>query len=394
MLSGMDAIRALVEASVEWATALRHEFHQHPELGYEEKWTSGRIQQVLTDLGVTHRGGWAGGTGVVARIPATLGLPTRTVALRSDIDALPIEEETGKPYASLTPGRMHACGHDGHITMLLMAARVLSQIEKRDRDVVLLFQPAEEGGAGAKRLVEEGALEGVDVVYGLHGWPTVPLGQVSTRVGPMMASATQFEIVVRGAGGHAAYPNLGIDPIVVAAQLILALQTLTSRVVDPFEPVVVTVGEVRAGHAHNVIPDEATLHGTMRTLSDVVQADLMKRIDQMAQHVCAAHGASVRVRWATDPYPVTWNHPEAVETLRRVATQCIGDAQVIEETYPSMAGEDFSFYGKQVPACFFFLGLNPDPQGSYPKLHTPCFDFNDNALPIGAQIMAGLGVSG
>jgi amidohydrolase len=396
----MPTIRALVEAALPDAIAFRHDLHRHPELGYQEERTSGKVREWLDRYGVGYRSGIAA-TGVLGYLPATTDPGSaRTVALRADMDALPIVEQTDLPYRSEHDGRMHACGHDGHTTILATTARVLAQLPERPQNVLFLFQPAEEGGAGGKRMVAEGALRGegvgqpADVVYGLHGFPSVELGQVSTRVGPLMAAATQFSIRVRGKGSHAAYPHLGVDPIVVGAQIVTALQTVASRTVSPLDSVVVTVGRVVAGVAHNVIPDEAVLDGTLRTLSDETEALARPTIERIATHVAAALGATAEVTWAKNPYPVTQNHPEATERMRAVAREALGEAQVVEERYPSMGGEDFSFYGREIPGCFFFLGLRPPGQPTYPNLHAPTFDFNDAAIPVGVTTMVDLALKG
>jgi amidohydrolase len=387
----MPTLTERIEALMPWATSVRHEFHRHPETMYEEWETSARIRRTLDEYEVPYTGGWAGGTGVVARISATVP-SARTVALRADIDALPIHEETGLEYGSENEGRMHACGHDGHTTILLTTARLLQSLPERAQNVVLIFQPAEEGGAGAKRLIEEGALNGVDAIYGLHGWPSGPLGTVSTRVGPVMAAAAQFQIEVSGRGGHAAYPHLAIDPIVVSAQIVVALQTITSRRMSPFEPVVVTVGRLEAGFAHNVIPTSAHLHGTVRALDDEVHAAVRRQVEDVATGIAKAHGAEARVEWEPNAYPVTSNDAEATRRFQTVAREELGEEGVRTEPQPSMAAEDFSFYGERVPACFFFLGLSAGAPS--PSLHAPNFDFNDAAMTFGVRLMAQLGLRG
>lgn len=397
----MPEIRPLIEEALPDALAFRHDLHRHPELGYQEVRTSGKVREWLDRFGIAYRAGMAGGTGVLGYLPATRDAAgARTVVLRADMDALPIIEETGLPYRSEHDGRMHACGHDGHTTILATTARILSQLEDRPQNVYFLFQPAEEGGAGGKRMVAEGALRGGDLgppaeaVYGLHGWPAVKLGTLTTRVGPAMAAATQFEIRISGRGAHAAYPHLGIDPIVVAAYLITALQTIASRAVNPLDSVVVTVGKVTAGVAHNVIPELAVLSGTFRTLRDETEAQTRMMVRRIAEHVALAHGATADVEFAADSYPATINDPVATERMRTVAREVLGEDNVREEAYPSMAAEDFSFYGRELPACFFFLGLRPEGQSTYPNLHAPTFDFNDAAIPTAVETMVNLALRG
>lgn len=397
----MPQIHPLIEEALPDALAFRHDLHRHPELGYQEERTSGKVREWLDRFGVTYRAGMAGGTGVLGYLPATERPESaRTVVLRADMDALPILEETNLPYRSEHDGRMHACGHDGHTTILATTARVVSQLAERPQNVYFLFQPAEEGGAGGKRMVAEGALRGADLgppaetVYGLHGWPSVEIGTVTTRVGPAMAAATQFEIRINGRGAHAAYPHLGIDPIVIAAYVITSLQTIASRTVNPLDSVVVTVGKVTAGVAHNVIPELAVLSGTFRTLRDETEAQTRRAVQRIAENVALAHGATAEVAFATDSYPATINDPVATERMRTIARETLGEERVREEAYPSMAAEDFSFYGREVPACFFFLGLRPREQPTYPNLHAPTFDFNDEAIPVGVATMVNLALRG
>jgi amidohydrolase len=386
-----DRIRDLIPDLVE----TRHDLHAHPELGYTEQRTSGVVRQLLSEWGIEHRGGLAGGTGVLARVPAT-SAGGGTVALRADMDALPIPELTGVPYASENPGLMHACGHDGHTSILLGAARTISQTTERANEVLFVFQPAEEGGAGGNRMCQDGVLDGrvlgkkVDVIYGLHGFPHAKIGQVSTRNGPLLAAAAQFQITITGKGCHAAYPHLGIDPIVVASHLIAALQTVASRSISPLDSVVVTVGKLEAGVAHNVIPDTAVLHGTLRTLLDETATVARAAVERIAHGTAEAFGATASVEWEKVPYPVTRNEATATERFRKIARDAIGAQKVLEEPTAHMGGEDFSFYGQHVPACFFFLGLIPEGQDSYPTLHSPRFDFNDDALPIGIELMCEL----
>ncbi|MGV3617656.1 MAG: M20 metallopeptidase family protein [Fimbriimonas sp.] len=380
---------------------MRHDLHRHPELGYEEVRTSERVRERLDAARIAYEGGLAGGTGVLGYLPATTDPATaRTVVLRADMDALPILEENELPYRSEHDGRMHACGHDGHTTMLATAAKVLAGLPERPQNVLFLFQPAEEGGAGGKRMVEEGVLHGrilglpAQAVYGLHGWPSVEVGNVTTRVGPAMAAATQFEIQIVGKGSHAAYPHLGVDTVMVAAAIVTALQTVASRTVNPLDSVVVTVGKIVAGVAHNVIPEEAHLHGTFRVLNDDTGVQVRQTIERIVTNTAQAHGATANIVWAPNSYPVTMNHPEATERMRAVARDALGEERVHEERYPSMAAEDFSFYGREIPACFFFLGLRPVGASSFPSLHAPTFDFNDDAIATGVETMVNLGLRG
>lgn len=394
MSSIRDGIRSQFPLDVE----IRHDLHRHPELGYKEHRTNSVVRGHLSDLGIEHRGDLAGGTGILAFLPATTPTPAKTIALRADMDALPILEDTGVEYKSETPGVMHACGHDGHTTILMATARALAQRSERPNDVLFLFQPAEEGGAGGQKMCQDGALAGkvlgrpADVIFGLHGNPWHPLGHVSTRVGPLMASATEIKILISGKGSHAAYPHLGVDPIVVAAHIVTALQSIASRAVDPLDSVVVTIGKIDAGVAHNVIADTATLVGTFRTLKDETYEFTKGRIEQIARNVALAFGATAHCEFAGS-YPVTINHPGATADFQRVATATLGQEFVHEELHPSMGAEDFSFYGREIPACFFFLGLRGADQATYPNLHAPQFDFNDLAIPTGVELFCELALS-
>ncbi len=385
-----EVILPLLPAAIE----IRHDLHQNPELGYQETRTSQVVRQELESIGIEFVGGLAGGTGVVGYLPATVD-GGKTVGLRADMDALPIHEETGLPYASKTPGCMHACGHDGHTTILLTVAKTLAATPERKNNVLFVFQPAEEGGAGAKKLCEEGVLQGkvigkpVDIMYGLHGSPFAMVGKVGTKAGPMMACATEIAIVIEGKGTHAAYPNSGIDPIVVLAHIVTALQTVASRTVGPLDSVVVTIGKIEAGVAHNVIPDTAKLSGTLRTLKSETDQIAQSRIRDIVQNVSAAFGAKGTVEFS-GAYPVVVNDSAATQCFFDVAKETLGDDNVFVIEEPSMGGEDFSFYGLEVPACFYWLGLKPTEDSVYPNLHSPKFDFNDDAIAVGVQVMVSL----
>ncbi|MBV6458995.1 MAG: putative hydrolase YxeP [Fimbriimonadaceae bacterium] len=372
----------------------RHDLHRHPEIAYEEERTSQRIKEELSRRNIEHKGGWAGGTGVVGWIPATRD-KAPTIALRADIDALPILENSGVPYTSTIPGRMHACGHDGHTAILLGVAETLLGQDDRPNNIQLIFQPAEEGGAGAKKMCDEGVLSGeafghrVEKIFGLHGWPAAPLGTAHSAPGPFMASADQFWITVEGEGGHAAAPHLGIDPIVVAAQIVTSLQTISSRVFDPTEAVVVTVAQFNAGTTTNVIPRTAELAGTVRTLTAASRDLAERRVREIANGIAASLGARVSITYERN-YPVTHNNAAAYETWKSVATSVVGQERVFRNERPTMGAEDFSFYGDHAEACFWFLGLCPPDRDGYPKLHADDFDFNDSAIETGVRVMTAL----
>jgi amidohydrolase len=370
-------------------TDIRHDLHRHPELAYEETRTSEVVQRELAAAGVAFVGGLAGGTGVLAHIPGGDGSP---LALRADMDALPIVEQTGLPYASETEGRMHACGHDGHTTILIGVARELakaSQAGTLGRPVTLIFQPAEEGGAGAKRMRDEGCLDGsiigppVDRIFGLHGWPALPLGVLASRPGPILASADGFEIRITGRGGHAAMPHLCVDPIAAAAAVIQSAQHIVSRRVDPIMGGVLSITRIEGGTTHNIIPESVYLQGTTRFLDPEAGIALHQGFDEIVSGVAAAHGCAAEIDWH-DGYPITFNAPEAYDYWDTVTAAAFSREQV-QTMGPVMGGEDFSYYGEQIPACFFALGLCPASEDSMPGLHHPSFDFNDDAIPLGIK---------
>ncbi|MBC7833525.1 MAG: amidohydrolase [Phycisphaerales bacterium] len=409
----MQRVRELIKAELADLAEIRHDLHAHPELAYQERRTSGVVVRELQKLGIIHKAGLAAlsggsGTGVIAHLPATrAGSSCGSIALRADIDALPITERTGAAYASKTAGLMHACGHDGHTANLIGVARVLSKIE-RPSPVTLIFQPAEEGGGGGKRLCDEGALDGegkgglgepVTRIYGLHGWPQLPVGVVASRPGPLLAATDNFTVTIKGTQAHAAYPHLAHDPIVAAAQLVTALQTIASRTVPPLQSVVVTIGIIKGGTARNIIPESASFTGTMRTLSADIRALARTRFFEICEHGARAMGCAATIDWE-EGYPVTENEPGATARFFEIARRIVGADRVAEVPEPSMGGEDFSYYGRHpiggitgaatVPACFFVLGVRPPDRTEYPSLHQPEYDFNDAALATGIEVMCGL----
>ena len=378
---------------------IRHDLHAHPQIRFEETYASALVQKNLAALGIEFRAGLAKGTGVLGYLPATENPEcAQTIALRADMDALPIHEETGKPYASTIPGRMHACGHDGHTTILLGVAERLAKASHRPNNVLFVFQPAEEGGAGGDLMVKEGCLNGsllgkkADFMFGLHGWTSVKLGHVATRVGALMASTDEFFVEMVGQGGHAAAPELSRDPIVAIAQFVTSVQQIASRNVDPFEQIVVTVGQIHGGTANNVIPMSAMVHGTIRTMNPEVRVMASERLRAVAHGVAAACNVSAEVT-INEGYPVVINEASAVERFLRVAKDTLGEQFVSDDAKPTMGGEDFAYYGAECPCCFYQLGLIPDGQDSYASVHTPHFDFNDDALVVGVQLMTALALS-
>jgi len=390
-----DRLRQLIADESSHATAFRRDLHMHPELGYEETRTAGKIRAALDDAGIRHADGLAGGTGTLAHLP---GEASHAVALRADIDALPIEEEGSPAWKSTIPGRMHACGHDGHATILTTTARVLARIAQETRlprPVTFVFQPAEEGGAGGKKMCEEGCLDGrvigprVERIYGLHGWTGFPVGVVGTKPGPLFACSDRFEITITGEGSHAAFPHQSRDPVLAAAQVILALQSIVSRNVDPLDSAVVSATIVRAGSAMNVIPSSATISGTARALTPDVRDLIERRFGEVTRAAASVHGCQADPRYIRG-YPVTSNDARETERFDRLARETFGNARVKPFERPVMGGEDFSYYAERVPSCFFLLGLLRDGQASMPSLHHPRFDFNDDAIATGVEMFCRL----
>jgi hippurate hydrolase len=367
-------------------TAWRRDIHQHPETAFEEKRTAEFIAQKLKAFGIEVVTGLARGTGVVGIITGNKA-SGGAIGLRADIDALDIYEQTNKPHASKTPGKMHACGHDGHTTMLLGAAKYLAETRDFAGTAYVIFQPAEENEGGARVMVEEGLFERFPMqgVYGMHNWPGVAVGEVGVRVGPMMASYDIFEIKVVGHGAHGAMPHEGIDPVLVAAQIVTNLQTIASRNVDPIEAVVVSVTQIHGGDAWNVIPAEVVLRGTTRSFKPEVQDLTEANIARIAKGVAAAHGASVDVRYERR-YPPTVNAEAETRHAARIAAGVVGADKVRDQVGPVMGSEDFSFMLQKMPGSYVWLGAGVDQ----PNLHSPQYDFNDAILPIGASYWARL----
>ncbi|MED5416485.1 MAG: M20 family metallopeptidase, partial [Candidatus Latescibacterota bacterium] len=320
-------------------------------------------------------------TGVVVTLGADR--PGPMVALRADMDALAIQETSGMPYASATDGKMHACGHDGHTTCLVGAVRVLSAIrDELAGPVRFVFQPAEEGGGGGGRMCDEGVLDGVKAIFGLHGWPYLPQGELGVRSGPFLASSDRFRIVVDGQGAHAAFPHQGVDPIPIAAQIVLGLQTIASRQTDPLDAVVVTVAQIHGGTADNIIPAQIELRGTLRSLQAGTRRSAMDQIERIATQIAAAHQARAQVT-ITEGTPVLANDRIAAGFGQQVASTASLTPVDID---PVMGGEDFAFYAERIPAAFFALGVRPPDRDSYPALHQPDYDFPDAAIATGVAL--------
>lgn len=363
--------------------AWRRDIHEHPELLYDVHRTAAFVAERLREFGCDEVATGLGRTGVVGvirgRKPAGNG-DIRVIGLRADMDALPIKEATELPYASKTPGKMHACGHDGHTAMLLGAARYLSETRNFAGDAVVIFQPAEEGGAGAAAMIKDGLFDrfAIDQVYGMHNGPGIPVGSFAIRPGPIMASTDSVDIRIEGRGGHAARPHFSIDSVLVGAQLITALQSIVSRSVDPLESAVVSMCEFHAGNARNVIPQTAELKGTVRTLTPEVRALVEKRVREVVDGVARITGAKIDLTYEHG-YPVVVNHAAQTDVAIKVAKEVAGDANILEMP-PLMGGEDFAYMLEQRPGAFIFCG-NGDSAG----LHHPAYDFNDEAIVFGTS---------
>jgi len=369
-------------------TGWRHELHRHPETAFQEQRTSDFVAARLGEFGVeVHRG--LAKTGVVGVLRA--GSSARTIGLRADLDALDVQEATGKPWASTVPGKMHACGHDGHTSMLLGAARYLAETRAFDGTVHFIFQPAEENEGGGRVMVEEGLFKRFpcDEIYGMHNMPGVPVGKFAMKPGAMMAAYDIFEIVVEGVGAHGAMPHHGVDPVLVASHLVTALQSIVARNVDPAQTAVVSTTQFHAGDAYNVIPQSAVLRGTVRTFDDSVQAMIEKRIRLLADQLCAGFGARVSGWRYERRYPPTINAEAETGHAARAAQALVGDAHVILNPTPSMASEDFAWMLREKAGCYLWIGNGAGP-GSSCMVHNPAYDFNDEILGLGASFWATL----
>jgi hippurate hydrolase len=358
----------------------RRDFHAHPELRFEEHRTAARVAELLRDFGCDEVVEGFGQTGVVAVIRGRSDRSGRVIGFRADMDALPIAEATGVAHASTVPGKMHACGHDGHTAMLLGAAKYLSETRKFDGTLVLAFQPAEEGGGGALAMLEAGLMErwGIEEIYGMHNWPGLPVGEFAVRPGAQLAAPDKFEITVRGKGGHGAMPHQGVDTTLVAAQIVVALQSIASRNIDPLKQVVVSVCGFRTEtDTYNVIPDTVQMRGTVRTFEPEVQAQVRARIDRLATATAEAYGAVAEVVHVQGP-PALVNHAEQAELAAQVAEAVSG--KVYRDRPPTMGGEDFAEMLVARPGAYLFVG-----NGASADLHNPKYEFNDEAIPLGCS---------
>lgn len=376
----MNLIPEIVSFAPE-LTRIRQDLHANPEIGFREQRTSSLVADMLASWGIeVHRN--IGETGVVGVIRGNVS--GRRIGLRADMDALPMQEATGLPYASRNPDAFHGCGHDGHTTILLGAARYLAQTRRFSGEVILIFQPAEEGLGGAQRMLADGLFDRFpcDEIYALHTWPNAPVGRISLKPGAAMAAADSFDIIITGRGSHGAQPQYAIDPVMVAVSIAQALQTIISRNVDPLKTAILSVTQIHAGSAHNVIPDTARLSGTIRTFDEGIRTLIAERIQRLAESIAAGFGANAELV-LDSRFSVLMNTPAQSEAAITIARDLVGPALTQIDTDPLTGSEDFADMLKHVPGAYLLLG-----QGTGPNLHNPKFDFNDDVAPIGASLLA------
>jgi len=378
-----NRIAALTPEMTEW----RRDLHAHPEIGFEEHRTSAIVAAKLAEWGIAVTRGLAG-TGVVGTL--SNGSSARSIGLRADMDCLPMTEDNEFPHRSTAPGRMHACGHDGHTTMLLGAARYLAETRNFDGTVHFIFQPAEEGGGGGQVMVEQGLFERFrcDMVFGAHNDTNLPIGTMQAATGQVSAACDDFWIRIAGRGGHAARPHRTIDPVVIGSHIVLALQSVVSRRIDPLKSAVLSITQFHAGSASNVIPDGAVLNGTVRTLEAEVRDDVERMMGEVIQATAAAHGTSAALDYERG-YPSVLNAPEPTLCAVRAAERLLGQGKMITQAPPGMGAEDFSYMAQRVPGCFVRIGQRDGDKGAI-SVHNPRYDFNDDILPIGASFWATL----
>jgi len=371
-------IKQFHDEMTEW----RRDIHQHPELKFEENRTADLVAAKLEEFGIEiHRG--LAKTGVVGTISNGDG---PSIGLRADMDALPLEEKNTFKHASSNPGKMHACGHDGHTAMLLGAAKHLASSKNFKGTVNFIFQPAEEGGGGGELMIKEGLFEmfPIDSVYGLHNWPGMPAGIFGVGSGPIMASVDTFDLTINGRGGHAAMPDQCIDPILIASQVVSALQSIPSRNTHPVDSVVISVTQIHAGDAYNVIPDSVQMHGTVRTFQPETRKEISSSMLRVAEGVCAAYGGTCELNYMSG-YPATINSVAETEISAKAVVDLLGEENIIRNPTPSMGGEDFSYMLEARPGCYVWLGIGPGKGEGGCMLHSSRYDFNDDVLPIGAS---------
>ena len=382
----LNSINQMLDEMKSW----RQDLHKIPEIGLEEYETSKYIKNKLKEFNINFKEGYSN-TGIVAWVKGNKGNSEKSIGLRADFDALPMPEKINFEYKSSKDGMMHACGHDGHTSMLLGAAKYISENNDFDGTVYFIFQPGEEGFAGGKKMIEDGLFDdfSIDEVYALHNWPDLPLGSFGVNSGPMMAAVDEFDIIVKGKGGHAAFPQLVIDPIIVASQIVTAIQTIISRSTDPVDKALISITKIHGGTAYNVIDDEVKLSGTIRTFKPETRSFIEKRIEEIANGIAKAHGAGANIEFdLINKYPPTINSKKESEFAAKIAKQMVGEENVNTDIDPSMGGEDFSYLLNKKPGSYMYIGQQDENHKAH--LHTTKYDFNDNLLPIGVNYWVNL----
>ncbi len=377
----LNSINQMLNEMTEW----RHDLHKIPEIGLEEYETSKYIKNKLKEFNINFKDGYSN-TGIVAWVDGNKKMNEKTIGLRADFDALPMPEKNEFDHKSTNKGMMHACGHDGHTTMLLGAAKYLNENNDFDGRVYFIFQPGEEGFAGGKKMIDDGMFKDfkIDEVYALHNWPELPFGTFGVNSGPMMAAVDEFDIIVKGKGGHAASPHLSIDPVVISAQVISAVQTIISRSTDPVDKALISITKINAGTAYNVIDDQVKMGGTIRTFRKETRSYIEKRLRELCNGIAGAHGAEIKIQFdLVNKYPPTINSKKESIFAANVAKDLVGEDKVITDIDPSMGGEDFSYLLEEKPGTYLYLGQGDDNHKAH--LHTTKYDFNDNLLPVGVN---------
>ena len=382
----LNSINQMLDEMTVW----RQDLHKIPEIGLEEYETSKYIKNKLKDFNINFKDGYSN-TGIVAWVDGNNNTSDKTIGLRADFDALPMPEKNEFDYKSTNKGMMHACGHDGHTTMLLGAAKYLNENNDFNGKVYFIFQPGEEGFAGGKKMIDDGMFNDfkIDEVYALHNWPELPFGTFGVNSGPMMAAVDEFDIIVKGKGGHAASPHLSIDPVVISAQVISAVQTIISRSTDPVDKALISITKINAGTAYNVIDDQVKMGGTIRTFRKETRSFIEKRLRELCNGIAEAHGAQIKIQFdLVNKYPPTINSKNESIFAANVAKDLVGEDKVITDIDPSMGGEDFSYLLEEKPGSYLYLGQGDDNHKAH--LHTTKYDFNDNLLPVGVNFWVDL----
>jgi len=380
----LNSINQMQEEMKTW----RQDLHRIPEIGLEEYKTSSYIKEKLKKWNIEYKDGYSN-TGIVALIKGTKGNSDKSIGLRADFDALPMTEKNNFDYKSTNKGMMHACGHDGHTAMLLGAAKYLSENPDFDGTVHFIFQPGEEGFGGGEKMIQDGLFKdfNIDEVYALHNWPGLKLGEFGVSTGPMMAAVDEFDIVVKGKGGHAAMPDLAVDPVVIASQIINSLQTIISRIINPVDKALITVTKIRGGSAYNVIDDEVKLGGTVRTFKNKTRDLIEKKIHDTAKGIALANGGEAEIHYYRK-YPATINSKNESVFAGDVAKELVGEKNVVRDIEPSMGAEDFSYLLNEKPGSYLYIGQKDDNHNAH--LHTTQYDFNDYLLPLGVNYWVAL----